>query len=231
MRVLFFVVKKEPVQEIKTEDKKETVVKVENPAEYQTIDKNCDIFSGDISSVDNKAKAKACSTGDLKIKIKIEAPSKGFVCKPKPKSKKEKKHSPKKNVHVHQYVCKTCGDKFTTLGTLQKHIMHHTKELQLRNGIDKECCVAMCEKSFVKGKCEPKHHKIIDGQHKAKMEEKAAAAAVAAAKAVAEAEAEAAAQAEEVTEGKEDMEVTDNTLAGYFSLVLSRITFLYLFGQ
>ena len=74
--------------------------------------------------------------------------------------------------------------------------LSHTKELKLRNGIDKNCCVAVCGKPYVKDKCEPKHVKIVDDLRKAKLEERAAAAAATAAKAKAEAETVAKAEAE-----------------------------------
>ena len=174
-----------------------------NSAEYQTIDKNCDIFSGEISSVENAPKAESTSSGELKIKIKIEAPLKGFVCKPKNTPKREKRQTPKKNIH--QYVCKTCGDKFTTLGTLQKHILNHTK---VQHKAEKPCCVAVCDNQFVKDKCEPQHERVVAKLRKAKEDEKTAVEDAAAF--------EADTQAEPMTEGEDDVEMPGNTLAGYY---------------
>ena len=206
--VLFFVAKKEPSQAIKSEGTS-TPVKRENSAEYQTIDKNCDIFSGEISSVENAPKAESTSSGELKIKIKIDAPLKGFICKPKNTPKKEKRQTPKKNIH--QYVCKTCGDKFTTLGTLQKHVLNHTKEVKAQYKVEKPCCVAVCDNQFVKNQCEPRHEKVVAKLRKAKEDEKTVAEEHAAAEATTE--------EEPMIEGDDDMELPGNTLAGYYLLI------------
>ncbi len=158
---LFPAVKIEPMEVVKTEDQKPAAITASEGGVAATSDaagsaENDAIHATEILRTPSAPPppSRGPGTRSTRLRLKIQqaaTPVKGYAMRPRNPPRKDTKLplAPASKRNVHAFLCKTCGDQFTTLGALQRHLAVHDDAADDCRGQHRPCSVAVCERAYV----------------------------------------------------------------------------------